>query len=163
MSMITTKRGMAAGLVGVAALVAALASAPRHASAQSPADPAALNAVARSTTSDWGAATAGGFNMYTVPAGKRLVIENVSAQMRVLAGAFAVVSVHTTVGGNQAQAEVALAPQGTFGRESRFAATQNMRLYADPGTTVAISYARSVADTTGKLTLGFSGYLVDKP
>jgi hypothetical protein len=83
--------------------------------------------------------------------------------MRVLAGAFAVVSVRTMVGGQNPGAEVALVAQGTFGRESRFAATQNMRLYADPNTIVSISYARSVPDATGKVTLGFSGYLIDKP
>jgi hypothetical protein len=83
--------------------------------------------------------------------------------VRVLAGAAAVVSVRTTVGGNPAGAEIVLAPQETFGRESRFAATQTMRLYADPNTVVSISYVRSVTDATGKLTLGFSGYLIDKP
>jgi hypothetical protein len=38
-----------------------------------------------------------------------------------------------------------------------------MRLYADPNTAVTLSYSRSTTDTTGKVTLGFSGYLVDKP
>jgi hypothetical protein len=163
MSKIVTKRGLVPGLVGLAALMAALALWPTYAMAQSPVDPAALNAVARLNTSDWGTATTVSVNMYTVPSGKRLVIENVFAHMRVLAGAFALVSVRTTVGGNAAGAEVPLAPQGTFGRESHFAATQNMRLYADPGTTVTITYARSVTDATGKATFGFSGYLVDKP
>jgi hypothetical protein len=163
MSKITSKRGLVWGLVGLAALMAALALRPTYALAQSPVDPAALNAVARATTSDWGAATSVSTNIYNVPAGKRLVIENVFAHMRVLAGAFVTMSVRTTVGGNSAGAEILLAPQGTFGRESHFAGNQNMRLYADPNTTVTISYARSVTDTTGKVTFGFSGYLVDKP
>src|SRR5215468_8587358 len=59
MSKITTKRGIAAGLVGLAALVAALALPPSYAVAQGPADLAALNAVARSTTSDWSASQSG--------------------------------------------------------------------------------------------------------
>ncbi len=148
MSKITTKRGLVSGLAGLAAVIAALALPPTYALAQSPVDLAALNAVARATTADWGAATSSAVNMYTVPAGKRLVIENVSAHMRVLAGA---------------EAEVPMVPQGTFGRESHFSATQNMRLYADPNTAVTLSYSRSTTDTTGKVTLGFSGYLVDKP
>ncbi|HYS91965.1 MAG TPA: hypothetical protein VEL48_00930, partial [Candidatus Acidoferrales bacterium] len=86
MSKITTKRGLVSGLAGLAAVIAALALPPTYALAQSPVDLAALNAVARATTADWGAATSSAVNMYTVPAGKRLVIENVSAHMRVLAG-----------------------------------------------------------------------------
>ncbi len=163
MSRITTKRGLVSGLAGLAAVMAALALPPTYALAQSPVDLAALNAVARATTADWGAATSSAVNMYTVPAGKRLVIENVSAHMRVLAGAFVRVSVHTSVGGAASEAEVPMVPQGTFGRESHFSATQNMRLYADPNTAVTLSYSRSTTDTTGKVTLGFSGYLVDKP
>ena len=163
MSRITTKRGLVSGLAGLAAVMAALALPPTYALAQSPVDLAALNAVARATTADWGAATSSAVNMYTVPAGKRLVIENVSAHMRVLAGAFVRVSVHTSVGGTFSEAEVPMVPQGTFGRESHFSATQNMRLYADPNTAVTLSYSRSTTDTTGKVTLGFSGYLVDKP
>jgi hypothetical protein len=163
MSKITSKRRLVSGLMGLAALMAALALRPTYALAQSPVDPAALNAVARQTTSDWGTATSVSVIMYNVPAGKRLVIENVFAHMRVLAGAFVTMSVRTTVGGNTAGAEILMAPQGTFGRESHFAGNQNMRLYADPNTSVTISYARSVTDATGKLTFGFSGYLVDKP
>ena len=163
MSRITTKRGLVSGLAGLAAVMAALALLPTCALAQSPVDPAALSAVARTNTSDWGAATSTAVNVYTVPAGKRLVIENVSAHMRVLAGAFVVVSVHTSVGGAASEAEVPMVYQGTFGREAHFSATQNMRLYADPNTAVTISYSRSTTDTTGKVTLGFSGYLVDKP
>jgi hypothetical protein len=163
MSKITQKRRLVLGLMGLAALMAVLGLRPTCALAQSPVDPAALNAVARLTTSDWGVGTSVSTTIYTVPAGKRLVIENVFAHMRVLAGAFVIMSVRTTVGGNSAGAEVLLAPQGTFGRESHFAGNQNIRLYADPNTSVTISYARSVADTTGKLTFGFSGYLVDKP
>ena len=163
MSKITSKRRLVSGLMGLTALVAALALRPTYALAQSPVDPAALNGVARLTTSDWGTSTFVSTNIYTVPAGKRLVIENVVAHMRVLAGAFVTLSVRTTVGGNAAGAEIILAPQGTFGRESHFSATQNMRLYADPNTAVTISYARSVTDATGKVVFGFSGYLVDKP
>jgi len=163
MSRITTKRGLVSGLAGLAAVMAALALPTTYALAQSPVDLAALNAVARATTADWGAATSSAVNMYTVPAGKRLVIENVSAHMRVLAGAFVRVSLHTSVGGAASEAEVPMVPQGTFGRESHFSATQNMRLYADPNTAVTLSYSRSTTDTTGKVTLGFSGYLVDKP
>ena len=163
MSKITSKRRLVSGLMGLAALMGVLALRPTYALAQSPVDPAALNAVARLTTSDWGKTTSVSTSIYNVPAGKRLVIENVFAHMRVLAGAFVIMSVRTTVGGNSAGAEILLAPQGTFGRESHFAATQNMRLYADPNTAVTISYARSVTDDTGKVVFGFSGYLVDKP
>jgi hypothetical protein len=163
MSRISTKRGFVLGLAGLAAVMAALTLSPTYTLAQGPVDPAALNAVARTNTSDWGAATSAAFNVYTVPAGKRLVIENVSAHIRVLTGAFVVVRVNTSVGGAFSEAEVPLVFQGTFGREAHFSATQNMRLYADPNTAVTISYFRSTTDTTGKVTLGFSGYLVDKP
>jgi hypothetical protein len=66
--------------VCLAVLMAALTLRPSHAVETSPVDPAAVNAVARLTTGDWAATTSGAFNIYTVPAGKRLVIENVVAK-----------------------------------------------------------------------------------
>jgi hypothetical protein len=81
--------------------------------------------------------------LYTVPAGKRLVIEYVEGE----------VGWKTTVGG----VTVAYFPTAPAGAEG-----QLIRIYADPGTRVFA--VRRATSRLGTYPLGrFSGYLVDVP
>jgi hypothetical protein len=81
--------------------------------------------------------------LYTVPAGKRLVIEYVEGE----------VGWQTTVGG----VTVAYFPSAPAGAEG-----QMIRIYADPGTRVFA--VRRATSRMGTQPLGrFSGYLVDLP
>ena len=136
----------------------AIGGAPAQAGSESPSV-----VISRSNTSDHGTAQSTTAPLYTVPAGKRLVIEVVTGRFAVLAGSFVTGNIRTTAGGNTATTEIIWVPQGTFARESRFASSQSVRLYADAGTQVSFFLARSTADQTGKITIGFSGYLVNMP
>jgi hypothetical protein len=98
----------------------------------------------------------------TVPNNKRLVIEYVAAIHSLQAGQTLLdVAVETTVGGNTVEYPFF----GTFTAgdsiNSIFVTQQMTRLYADPGTTVSVSSARSAQLKTGSCSVSLSGYLID--
>lgn len=98
-----------------------------------------------------------------VPAGKRLVIENISANGRVPAGQpFLNLHISTNVanGGSKAHYLV-MSQQGSVGNTTWFAASQQVRLYADPGTSVTFSVFRVAAGPEGVVDVTISGYLID--
>lgn len=103
----------------------------------------------------------------SVPAGKRLVIEFVSGEFTVGTGqVVGFFFVETTVNGQTATFTVPIQHTMTFSNGNEgFAASQQMRLYADPGTTVAFRLTRNmaVASSGGGGFLGVSGYYVDVP
>jgi hypothetical protein len=110
----------------------------------------------------------GGDGTFTVPAGKRLVIEFLSFQGSWPAGQ-ATTRLFIGVcnsGGGQCQTEFflpAISQGPDFGGNSLFAASSPMRLYADPGTDVTVSVRRNATAGTGLAVVAISGYLVDLP
>ena len=99
---------------------------------------------------------------YTVPVGKRLVIEHVSADFGVPSGGgvkdFAI---STTVGGVEVAHEMRRTVGSVFSNgDERVVVCEPVRIYADPGTTVGAS-----SITAGGVfgTIGISGYLVNLP
>jgi hypothetical protein len=103
-------------------------------------------------------------NIYTVPQGKRLIIEFASMDANINVGQVAQLEVQTTVGGElvvhrfpTTQPAVAFSGQGsaTLG--------QQVRLYAEAGDIVILSGIRNI--TTGPALFRFtiSGHLVDVP
>jgi len=118
-------------------------------------------------------------DFYTVPAGKRLVIEYVSMSTCTLIGGSAQLSITTTVGGGSATHFVNTAPPATGpgttafacnfpGASSTTAVGQQVRLYADAGTIVFVEGDRannSIGQISGVESFAFSisGYLVDVP
>jgi hypothetical protein len=96
-----------------------------------------------------------------VPAGKRLVIEFMSAQVRIPTGQFVTGEFATTVGGLSAVHYLAMTPQGKFGGGDIFALSQPMEVSADPNTPVRIHMFRSDVTGQGFVQLSVSGYLVD--
>lgn len=105
------------------------------------------------------------FQSFTVPAGKRLVIEYVSmGSGSVPVGQHLFIIITTTVGAVGAFHFVAVTPQGSIpppNAADTFVASQPMRVYADPGTTVTIQMQRDSADGACGPNLTVSGYLVD--
>jgi hypothetical protein len=97
-----------------------------------------------------------------VPPGKRLVIEYVTMLGESGSGKMAA-WISTTVAGVSAQHYLVLTEQGPLYGVPAFAASQPMRVYADPGTEVTGFVIRS--DTTGTAdgNISVSGYLVDVP
>lgn len=93
---------------------------------------------------------------FTVPAGKRLVIEYYSSQAQDLSGAAAGMVLTTTAGGNFAQYIVYVNATTTDQVD------QITRIYADPGSTVtAFAFNVNANSVAGFITI--SGHLVNVP
>jgi hypothetical protein len=96
---------------------------------------------------------------FTVPAGKRLVLENVSGDFMVQNGMVVIFSVTTTANGAAADHRLVLTPQGAAGGyPASYAGGQELHLYADPGTTVTL-YSGRQQGGTGDGFAAVSGYL----
>jgi hypothetical protein len=126
-------------------------------------DPRALTAVARSETSDFGAAMASTQTLYTVPAKKRLVVENVSCMATTAPGIHLSSSLGSRLGPNNCSTQAVFELVGSTETYRRFAFNQNVRIYAEAGTNLTFTILRSGASSQGGYTIGFSGYLVDVP
>jgi hypothetical protein len=95
---------------------------------------------------------------YQVPAGKRLVIEYISAQAQDLSGTGgASLTLGTTAGGNFVSYFVFI------GATDNRAYNQATRIYADPGTYVQAFVFNGSGTTHCGSSLNISGYLVDVP
>jgi len=96
----------------------------------------------------------------TVPSGKHLEIETISIQADVTSGRGLEAFVDYTTGGNAATLFVPLTFAQTEGSGyDVYVAMQNVRLTADPGSTVKLE-PNSVSGSTGTSFLTVSGYLV---
>ena len=101
---------------------------------------------------------------YTVPSGKELVIESVSAQVQLpTTQKVNFLSFLTTVGGTGVLMSLAPSYQFDDGTLAHFVVSQQMRMYADPTTFVSIGCNRSSFLGDGQCRAAFSGYLVDVP
>jgi hypothetical protein len=116
----------------------------------------------------------GPVTIYTVPAGKRLVIEYASMSACMLPGQTATLTVSTEVGSTLVHHLVNVTPPaagpgtGAIGcnlpaASSVTAVGQQVRLYADPGTTVTVEGDRNSNTGAANFVFSISGYLVDVP
>lgn len=115
--------------------------------------------VCRSSSADNGVNQSETINMYSVPAGKRLVIETISGWMSIAPGTSVMGYVSTKVGGQTAVTSCVFEPQGTDGGPPRFAFTHQVRLYAEAGSMVNFTMRRTDRTRTGSKTMSFTGYL----
>ncbi len=101
--------------------------------------------------------------IYTVPAGKRLVVEYVSTYMVIPVGSGAFANITTEVGGTTARHYLPMTEQTTYdaGTTEVSVGQQLTRLYADPGTTVVYEVHRNTGSLNTETEISFSGYLVD--
>ena len=84
-----------------------------------------------------------------IPAGKRLIMENVSAQVSMPSGQRALVFINATSGGATIQHAIPVTLQGTFSGYDEMMASQPMKLYADPSSYVGVSvFLNSLAGPT---------------
>jgi hypothetical protein len=97
--------------------------------------------------------------MVPVPAGKRLVIEFVTAQISVPAGETVRLRMHTGLGHTSSNFDLVMTPQGLVGGNSVFVATHTLRAYSD--SKVKFSINRDNPHTKGNALVCVSGYLVD--
>lgn len=105
-------------------------------------------------------------NVATVPAGKRLVIEFISATGQVPVGQHVELMEINTItdpfGGLTHQLLVHAQPPAVIG-DSLFRANQQLRLYANAGSQVKALFRRSSSAGNGVFLVTISGYLVDVP
>lgn len=105
----------------------------------------------------------------TVPLGKRLVIEHVSAFLGVPEGQKVLFSIGTRLAGMLEFHTLVAQEQGVFpqvlglGPKATFAASQPARFYADPGTTVYMGVGRTSTTGTAAGSMVVSGHLVAVP
>lgn len=103
---------------------------------------------------------------FTVPAGKRLVIESVTVKAAVPAGQTVYTALVSTLDSAAMVANdqyLALTPQGTdLGGDNQFAGTHPIHTYSDSGL-LQVSLARNNSTGTWNAYASISGYLVDMP
>ena len=108
-------------------------------------------------------------NVFTVPSGKRLVIEHVSINTSIpigQSGATITLRVTTDVGKQSLNHRFVMTKQFEItGLEDRWTASQPIKLYAGPNTDVVLAGQRSVLESTleGAALLSISGFLVPVP
>ena len=101
---------------------------------------------------------------FTVPAGKRLVIEHVSFQEEVPAGQARRVRLDAVADGHPCKHHLLLAREPGFGGGTEdVKASQAVRAYADGGTSVVFRVARNSTLGVTSINISVSGYLVDTP
>ena len=99
---------------------------------------------------------------FTVPAGKRLVIETVSLLVTLPFGQIVEsFSITTSVNGQVIDCSLFPSPIPQSGSGSIYGVTQPLKIYADAGTQVIAGILRGFAAGDGSFTLAISGYLVD--
>jgi hypothetical protein len=106
---------------------------------------------------------ANGQASFAVPSGNRLVVEFITAILTVPVGQKAVVTFFVQTGGIGPPGILhclALNPQGTFIGDT-FAASQLVRLYADPESTVLFQFARNDGSGLASGNISVTGYLED--
>ena len=101
---------------------------------------------------------------FTVPAGKRLVIETISAELFVPVGQQVTALINTSMNNFQPFVWLPFTYKFTNNSEDGYIATIAVRMYSDPGTTPEVTIFRN--STQGLTTQGAVqcfGYLVDLP
>ena len=97
--------------------------------------------------------------VFPVPAGKRFVIEYVSARVHLQPGQILdQFEIWTTAGGVMLPHQLIATPQGNTGISL---VSQPVRFYADPGTLISIFVRSTIQNVVGSGSLSLSGYLVD--
>ena len=102
---------------------------------------------------------------FTVPAGKRLIIETVSARAELAPlDAPNRVELITQLGNKPVFHRILVSKQGVdLNGQNVFVGTHFIRAYADPGTDVQLEFAHSNASDDALASMTISGYFIDLP
>jgi hypothetical protein len=94
-----------------------------------------------------------------IPAGKRAVIELVTAQIVVPAGEWARLRMYTALGGVASNIDLYLTFQGNVSGNATFTATHALRAYSD--SQIEFNINRDNGTTAGSALICISGYIAD--
>jgi hypothetical protein len=138
---------------------------PQAAAAKDKEDPAQTAVQRQCSISLDNGAVGVGCALYTVPLGKRLVIEHASA--RCFSGNGSLIdeiSLSGSFEGASRTMHLVVAPQIITGSTSTFAASEHMRMYADPAPfPVSMQFTRNAGNVFTQCQFSIAGYLVDVP
>lgn len=95
---------------------------------------------------------------FSIPAGKRFVIELVTASISVPGGETVRLRMYTGLGTSPSNLDLVVTPQGTVGGQAVFVATHALRAYAE--SLLQFNINRDNATTKGYALICLSGYLV---
>jgi hypothetical protein len=98
-------------------------------------------------------------NTVNIPAGKRAVIELVTATISVPSGESARLRMYTSLGFAPSNLDLFLTPQGVVGGRQVLVATHTLRVYSDHS--IEFNVNRDNAQTEGDAFICISGYLID--
>lgn len=93
------------------------------------------------------------------PAGKRAVIELITATISVPSKEWARLRMHTSLGSTPSNLDLALTPQGQVGGRQILVATHAVRVYSDH--LIEFNVNRDNAQTEGDAFICISGFLID--
>ncbi len=103
----------------------------------------------------------GGQNGFvSVPKDRRLVIEYLSGEGFLPSGQKMLFGIICTVNGNSARHYFGTHTIGKFGAPDYYWFSEQVKLYADPGTTVMLRADRDIAKQEATARISLSGYLV---
>jgi hypothetical protein len=100
-----------------------------------------------------------GVGTFTVPAGVRLVIDYVSADIGSASGSSVLFDVATSLNGAQVESHLPVFSNGVILGQQVWSVSSMTRIYADPGSTVTIALLSSSNGTGGSI-VGVYGHLV---
>ena len=147
---------------GVAAFIAAAAFARSGSSPDSPAQESGRTLVMDNLTAQT-STTSGSMVIYTVPANKILVIENLFGRASAVPGNAVYGSIRTKYMGEYVDSWVVFDAQSTTSQRTTWTFNHPAKLYAGAGTTVEMRVSFKTATANSSFTGGFAGYLIDKP
>ena len=100
-----------------------------------------------------------GNGTFTVPAGSRLVIDYISADIGCAVGGNVLFDVATYLNGAEVESHLPVFPNGVILGQQVFSVSSPVRIYADPGSTVTIALLGPSTGSAGSI-VGVYGHLV---
>ena len=103
-----------------------------------------------------------GSGTFTVPAGQRLVIDYISADIGVAVGGTVLFDVATYLNGNEVEAHLPVVPNGVVLGQQVYSVSQMTRIYADSGSLVTIAILGPTGGGGGSI-VGVYGHFIPLP
>lgn len=100
---------------------------------------------------------------FTVPAGKRLVIDYISGETGAPSGAHVDLIVATYINGQECELHLPMIAQGIFSGRDTFTTSNAVKIYADSGSTVTLSGSANSTTAGSFMTISIYGHYINVP